>query len=302
MVTNISDFYMGVQDGSPNMVMALDKNYIVVLANGRFNNFSKDIFEKTELTGMDFNKITSKENPTIYVDMMECFSKALNDKSKTIIFKVLNGKLIGLYFEMAFYPIKNSDLQIIGTGCVAKNVTDRESLIVSLRSSKNIFSLASKLAHLAPWEFDVKNNVFIFNDEIYALYGTSVEKEGITMSPEVFAKKIIYPEEASTVQQFFEKMFKSRDLESTIDFESRIVRLDNKKIRVIKVLVKIIRNESGNILEFYGTNQDVTEQVETQNILNEKLIELEKFNKLFVDREVKMIELKQEIERLKQKS
>jgi PAS domain S-box-containing protein len=48
-------------------------------------------------------------------------------------------------------------------------------------------------------------------------------------------------------------------LDSTLKLEHRIVRRDGE-VRVIAVKIKIIKDAAGNILEYYGANQDITER------------------------------------------
>ncbi|MDZ7762823.1 MAG: hypothetical protein U5K00_00125 [Melioribacteraceae bacterium] len=55
---------------------------------------------------------------------------------------------------------------------------------------------------------------------------------------------------------------------------------------------------TGNITGIIGLIRDVTERLLAEETLKEKLNELEKFNKVMVGRENKMIELKKEINEL----
>lgn len=60
----------------------------------------------------------------------------------------------------------------------------------------------------------------------------------------------------------------------------------------------IYKLESGEIVAIF---RNITEQVENKNKLEEKILELETLNNFMVERELKMIELKKEIESLKKK-
>jgi PAS domain S-box-containing protein len=78
--------------------------------------------------------------------------------------------------------------------------------------------------------------------------------------------------------------------------------------RVIEVLynASVYRDDAGKVLGVFAAARDVTKQVraqrevaEQQAIEMERLAELERFQRLTVGRELKMIELKQEIESLR---
>lgn len=52
------------------------------------------------------------------------------------------------------------------------------------------------------------------------------------------------------------------------------------------------------IIAVWGLYRDITEQKRAQGVIQDKIVELEKFNKIVVDRELKMIELKDKIKKL----
>ena len=61
----------------------------------------------------------------------------------------------------------------------------------------------------------------------------------------------------------------------------------------------VYRDAAGTVLGVFAAARDVTEQVRAQKEVVERLAELERFQRLTVGRELKMIELKKEIEYLK---
>ena len=61
----------------------------------------------------------------------------------------------------------------------------------------------------------------------------------------------------------------------------------------------VYRDTAGNVLGVFAAARDVTEQMRAQREVVERLAELEQFQRMTVGRELKMIELKKEIENLK---
>jgi hypothetical protein len=61
----------------------------------------------------------------------------------------------------------------------------------------------------------------------------------------------------------------------------------------------VYRDTAGKVLGVFAAARDVTEQTRAQREVVERLAELEEFQRLTVGRELKMIELKKEIENLK---
>ncbi|MFH0731513.1 MAG: PAS domain S-box protein [Candidatus Omnitrophota bacterium] len=61
----------------------------------------------------------------------------------------------------------------------------------------------------------------------------------------------------------------------------------------------VLKDEKGNIIGTLSSGEDITERKKTEMELKKRLHELEVFNKVSVDREERILELKKEIERLK---
>ncbi|MFA5118972.1 MAG: PhnD/SsuA/transferrin family substrate-binding protein [Candidatus Omnitrophota bacterium] len=59
-----------------------------------------------------------------------------------------------------------------------------------------------------------------------------------------------------------------------------------------------LRNDDGDIIASISSGEDITEQKRMEEELKEKMIDLEKFNKFAIDRELRMIELKSKIKSL----
>ncbi|KJS17274.1 MAG: hypothetical protein VR69_05385 [Peptococcaceae bacterium BRH_c4b] len=59
--------------------------------------------------------------------------------------------------------------------------------------------MAVELAHLGPWKYDPKTNLFEFGDEFYAIYGTDVAREGAFMVPDVYAGEFVHPDDVWVV-------------------------------------------------------------------------------------------------------
>ena len=92
--------------------------------------------------------------------------------------------------------------------------------------------------------------------------------------------------------------------------ELTLISKDKKKI-LVDISVSVREDKKGNSIGYFASITDITEIKKFQESLEEqvkertkelqdKIRELEKFNRLAVGRELKMIELKKEIEKLKE--
>ncbi|MBF0528410.1 MAG: PocR ligand-binding domain-containing protein [Deltaproteobacteria bacterium] len=128
-----------------------------------------------------------------------------------------------------------------------------------LATSQAQLSLAMGLAKLVHWEYDVSSKLFTFNDQFYALYGTTVENEGgYSMSTEIYARKFAHPDEVRIVNEEIANALSSTVKHYIKQFQHRII-CRNGEVRHFMVRFFIFRNALGQAVKLYGANLDVTE-------------------------------------------
>lgn len=154
-----------------------------------------------------------------------------------------------------------------------QDITGQKAMEEALRLSREKLSLAVELAHLGPWEYNPEMNLFEFNDEFYAIYGTDVAREGRFMAPEVYAGEFVHPDDAWMVVTEVKKALLTKERHYSTQIEHRIIRRDGE-VRTIAVRVNIIRDAAGKVLKWYGANQDITEQKRAEEVRRQKTEEI----------------------------
>lgn len=157
----------------------------------------------------------------------------------------------------------NSELQKFNQD-LEEEIAERMQAEESLREKEEALSLAAELANLGPWEYSPERGLFEFGDEFYAIYGTSVAREGRFMTPEVYAREFVHPEDAHVVATEI-----SKDAPLPYQFEHRIIRRDGE-VRTIIVRRNVIQDAEGKVLKRYGANQDITERVRVEDALRQQ--------------------------------
>lgn len=128
----------------------------------------------------------------------------------------------------------------------------------------------------------------IINPAFEETLGWSEEK--ILSTPFV---DFVHPDDIATTKQEIEKLSKGI---KTIKFTNRY----KTKSGEYKILSwNSTPSKDGKL---YAVARDITEDVAREKLLKEKLEELDRFNKAMINREVKMMELKEENYNLKNKS
>ncbi|GEM_PF-2131647 len=159
------------------------------------------------------------------------------------------------------YPVEIRSNLLIFDGkeyncCFVTDITERKRAEEALRESEARQKMAMDLAKLVQWGYDVKTGMFTFDDQFYALYGTTAEREGGTyMSGGDYARKFIPPEESALVAGGIAEVLEK----SSNQLEHRIIRSDGEE-RVIVVRAEAVRDQMGYIVKIRGANQDITER------------------------------------------
>ncbi|BDZ69212.1 PAS domain S-box protein [Methanobacterium ferruginis] len=154
-------------------------------------------------------------------------------------------------------------------------VVDRRRAEEALKSSEIRLSDAMDIAHLANWELDVDKQVFIFNDKLYSMLGTTVEKEGSYRMPvDYYIMEYVHPDDVQFIKGGITKSSEHNEPFFGNAFEHRIIRRDGVT-RYVAIRVKVDQaSENGNI-RVYGTFQDITERKIVEKKLKESLEEKE---------------------------
>jgi PAS domain S-box-containing protein len=172
------------------------------------------------------------------------FSEECVNKGKAFFLR-----LIDMFSKLSYGNIKLSHL-----------LAERDRLAETLQESEARLKLAMDLAKLVPWEYDVRTGLFSFNDQFYALYGTTAEREGGTLMPaEVYVRKFIPPEESAILAKGIEEVRAN----SYNQLEHRIIRADGEE-RFIVVRGEAVFDQEGSFVKIRGANQDITERKQAE--------------------------------------
>ncbi|HTP67036.1 MAG TPA: PAS domain S-box protein, partial [Geobacteraceae bacterium] len=168
------------------------------------------------------------------------YSEEFVDMGKAVFLR-----LIDMFSKLSYANIK-----------LARSLTERDRLTETLRESEALLKLAMDLAKMGAWEYDAGTGLFSFDDQFYALYGTTAEREGGTLMPaEVYARKFIPPEESAVVADGIEQA----RTKSHFQAEHRIIRADGEE-RFILVRGEAVFDQEGRFVKIRGANQDITER------------------------------------------
>ena len=142
---------------------------------------------------------------------------------------------------------------------VNQDVTEYKAMAEALQHSREMLSLAAELTHLGPWKYHPEKGCFEFTDEFYAIFGTSVAREGAFKTREEYVRDFVHPDDAV--------IFDSPDVEKA--YLHRIIRRDGE-VRHVAVRGNLVKDSEGRITNWYGATQDITEQMHAETALREQ--------------------------------
>ena len=130
----------------------------------------------------------------------------------------------------------------------------------ALVKSQETLSRALKMAKLGHWEYDVANEVFLFNDHFYNLLRTTAEREGgYEMRPQDYAQRFLPMEWIPIVAEETRKAIEASEPHYSRQLEHPIIFGDSQP-GYLAVRIFAQKDGQGKTIKTYGVNQDITER------------------------------------------
>ncbi len=173
------------------------------------------------------------------------------------------------------------------------NVTERRRAEDALRESEARMNKAQEIAHVGSWELDLSANRLTWSDEAYRIFGTAPGDGSMTFEAFLDA---VHPDDRAAVNAAYSASI--RDGNDSYEIEHRLVRKSTGEIRHVREKCQHLRDASGRIVRSVGMVHDITESRRAENELRARNEELTRFNRVATNRELRMVELKREINEL----
>jgi len=126
-----------------------------------------------------------------------------------------------------------------------------------LRKSEERFELATEAAKIGVWDRDIIHDQLIWDKRMFELYGIQPDEFGGAYEA---WQSGVHPGDR---QRATAEVTAAESDDKPFNTEFRIVR-PNGEIRFISAFGKVIRAEDGTPLRMIGTNQDITERIESE--------------------------------------
>lgn len=152
--------------------------------------------------------------------------------------------------------------------------------------------LATRAAGIGIWDYDLLRDVLDWDNQMFVLYG--VDKAQFSGAYEAW-KNGVHPEDRERADAEVQMALRG-EKELSTDF--RVIWPDGTE-HVLGAIGTVLRDETGRPVRFLGMNWDITEERRRVAELKQTIEELQLLNRLTTNREIAMIELKQEVNELR---
>lgn len=220
----------------------------------------------------------------------EMLKLALNgEKVNKFIYRIKTKNGETKWVSHSWSPIfKNNELELVVS--IITDITKSKTADKEIKESEERFRDISNSIGDWIWEVDKDGKYTYASGMVGKILGYKPE-ELMGKTPFDF----MMDDEIEKVGKIFKEIVSKK--ENIVDLENWNIKKNGEKICLLTNGVPIL-DENGELIGYRGVDKDITKNKTSDNELKEKINELEKFQEVTVDRELKMIELKREVNKL----
>lgn len=277
--------YRTIFENSAVGIMMVDENERLI----SWNKFTE------RLLGMSEPELRGRHVKTLYpesewqkIRMLSVRRKGMQHHFETQMICV-NGEIIDV--DISLSVVHDSDGGITGSIGVIRDITERKHMEEALRRSERRFRQVAENAREWIWEVDAEGMYTYASPVVEKILGYRVE--------EVVGKKRLYdflhPDDAERLRTATLEILGRKDVFT--EFQTRNQDKDGKAVWLLRSGVPIL-DENGRLLGYRGADVDITERKIAEEAMRHHVREIERFNRLATARELRVVELKQQVNQL----
>jgi PAS domain S-box-containing protein len=285
------DFLISVLEGIGEGVIVIDRDFKIIAANSAYINQEKT---PEKVVGEHCYRISHRSEKACHELGHQCpvLKTFETNEPASGIHTHYNSEGKASYVEVHSYPLRDSDGNVT---CVVETITDitekyelEKRLVESEEKYRDLYNNAPDMY----FSISADGTIIECNNTAVKILG--YKKEDIA-GKSVTLLSTTPPEEIERRLALLKKMGKLTNLEA---------QWKTKNGELIDVILNMIAfyDKDGNLVSVGAIARDVTEKKAIEREMKKKVKELEDFYNMALDREMKMIELKKEIETLKGQS
>ena len=261
---------------------------VIVHENGSAINVS-DAFAK--IFGYKYTDLINKSALDLVAPESLSLAKKHIKENYSKPYKIIalrsDGSKFPIELSIVTYNDNGKNIRIVNCRDITQEEKEKEKLKESEKKFRDIFEQFQDLYY----QTDMKGIVITASPSVKALAGYSPE--------EIIGKSVfMFYKNPSDRENFLKQIMKTGRVEN---YKLELIK-KNRKTVIVSINSHIVFDKNKKPVRIEGTIRDISQNKKSEENLKEKMEELEKLNKLMVGRELKMIELKNELNKLKNKN
>jgi PAS domain S-box-containing protein len=278
--------YKDFFDNANDPMFLLDKKGDIVEINNAIEEYG---FKKDEMIGKNIVKFVSKN---YWINVLKDFTRTIQGKPAKGEVEIITpkGKII---VEYKSNPIKEGS-KIVGTQTVLRDITERKKMEKKIIEEKETAQRYVDIAGVIILVIDTQGKVVLINETGCKILGYG-RNEIIGKN---WIDNFIPEKERNEIKSISDKMLKG-EMEVNKYHENYVLTKNGKRLIAWRGI--ILKDGKGAITGHLSSGEDVTERKQAEEELKKKNFEMEAFQKLTINREEKILELKNKIIELEKK-
>jgi PAS domain S-box-containing protein len=179
--------------------------------------------------------------------------------------KTFNGNVKTILFHISVIPHHEADLSGMLVSIV--DITDRKIAEDLLVKKESRLKKTQEMAHLGNWELDLENDVLIWSDEVYRIFGLEVQSFKATYEQFLEA---VHPEDRDRVNKAYTESIELG--QDSYEIDHRIIRKLNGEVRYVHEKCYHEKDATGRIIKSMGMVHDITNLKEIEELESTKKV------------------------------
>ncbi|MDD5131043.1 MAG: PAS domain S-box protein [bacterium] len=251
-------------------------------------------YSQAELLKMKIFDLEVTEKPAEVQAHISKIMETGNDRFETK-HKRQDGSIIDVWISVTY--LRETDCMFV----FASDITERKRAEEALRVSENRYRLLAENATDVIWTVDLEMNPTYISPSITRLVGYTVDEAMKRSMAETFTPRSyelaqkVFAEELAREKAGMKDISRSRALEIELNHK-------NGSIVIAEIVFNFLRDADNRPQGILAMARDVTERTRMNAELQKRMNELDRFNKVTMEREKRIIELKKKVKDLEQKA
>jgi PAS domain S-box-containing protein len=287
------DFFENILESLGHGMAVVDREFRILMCNKAYAEMCES--SKVEIIGRKCYEVAHlKEWPCAEeresCPVLEVFSTG---KPAKVVHEHRTKRGRRFYAEINAYPLKNNRGEVNRVLEVVSDITERYELEKKLRETGDFLNNIVKSSGDAIIATDLEGRITFWSQGAEDMFGFTAD--------EIMGRSIydLYPEEFQDKRKRMEEFLLEYPEDAIRNYRMKIYRKDGKLID-ISLSLSLLKDPKGEPIGMVGISKDITKEVKAEEELKRKMRELEDFYNMAIGREMKMIELKNEIAKLRE--